>query len=65
MNWNKVFEKGWKGIIPAVVGYLAAQAPSLPDWLVSLVPEHYAQMTIAGIIAGLVTAGANWLKHKV
>jgi predicted PurR-regulated permease PerM len=64
MIWSKVFEKGLKGVIPALLALLAAQADGLTGWLVSLIPPDIAQMTIAGIVAFVVNAIANWLKHR-
>jgi hypothetical protein len=64
MNWSIVFSKGLKGALTLAVSFLMAQIPVLTEWIVGLVPEQYAELTIAGAIAFLINAGANWLKHR-
>ncbi len=64
LNWNKVVEKGLKGMIPALLALLVAQTPAIIGVLVSIIPEQIAQMTVAGLVAFIINALANWLKHR-
>ena len=64
MDWKKVFSKGFKGLVTTVVALLVAQAEPLIALIVGFIPEQYATMTIAGIVASVITAASNWLKHR-
>ena len=65
MNWTKVFQKGFGGLVTTLVAVFAGQLDQLSNLVVSLVPEQYATMTVAAIVGSLITAGVNWFKHSV
>ena len=60
MNWKKVVLKGGLGVLTFVAGF----AISNPQAVISLIPEKISQMTVGSIVAGLLVALANWLKHR-
>lgn len=60
MDWKKVVLKGGLGILTFMTGF----AISNPKTVVDLIPEKISQMTVGSIVAGLLVALANWLKHR-
>jgi len=60
VDWLKMLGKGGLGILT----FLAAQLIANTDMLVGLLPENIANLTVGGIVAGLIVAAANWLKHR-
>lgn len=63
MNFGKVIEKGLKGMGTVVISILVASIPQIQDYIIGLIPEDIAQLTIAGVVGLILTAVANWLKH--
>lgn len=63
MNWTKVIEKGVEGLGVAVISIIVANIPKITEIAVSLIPEEVAQLTVAGIVAFILKALGNWLKH--
>lgn len=64
MDWKKVFLSGGKGFWSAIIGLLVSFIPQLQEFAVGLIPEEYAQLTIAGVVAFIFNAVRNWLKHR-
>lgn len=64
MDFSKVFDKGLKGLMTVITSILLAQLPALQEWVTGFIPEQWANITLAGAIAYIINAGANWLKHR-
>lgn len=64
MNWLKVFNSGGKGVVSVILGLLVSAIPQLQEWVTGLIPEEWATMTIAGVVAFAFNAIRNYLKHK-
>lgn len=63
MDWSKVTSKGLKGVATWVVAAVAGVVVSyLADNQAEIV--SYVTVAVGGVVAGLITAVTNWLKHR-
>lgn len=60
MNWKTTGIKGLLGVITFIVAYIATN----PTVVTQFIPEKITTATVGSLVAGLLVALANWLKHK-
>lgn len=63
MNINKVIEKGAEGLATVVIAFVVANIPAISEFAIKLIPEEIATLTVAGLVAFIIKAFGNWLKH--
>jgi len=61
MDFKIVFKKAGLAILTFVISMLVANT----DLLVGLLPENIANMTVGGIVAGIIVGVTNWLKNRI
>jgi len=64
MNFGIVLDKGFKGLVTVITSLLVAQLPALQEWVIGFIPEEWASITLAGVVAFLINALTNYLKHR-
>ena len=60
MKWNKTIGKALLGLATFVVAYLASN----PALVTNFIPQDVVNMSVGGVVSAIITAVANWLKHK-
>ena len=60
MDWGILIKKAGQ----AILTFLAAQLTANTGLLAGMIPENIAKMTVGGLVAAIIVAAANWLKHR-
>ena len=58
MDFGKMIQKGLLAALTFAVSFIT------PTFVLKLVPDSIENLTVGAIIASVVVAANNWLKHK-
>lgn len=63
MNFSIVLDKGIKGLLTVIASVLVASIPQLQEFVLQFLPPEVAELTLIGLVAFLINALANYIKH--